>query len=344
MSTNKHRLITYQDILLLQCIKYIPQTTEYEKLEFLKFNENLLETSGEFIFKPFCEKLIPYKKYIDQMMKLEPEILESGIIFFYFPIFYSYVKGLYKSIDIEDFFKYTLLFMLGDNYMDNYDIDLKLLLDTCLYPKKRFELEKADTMEYNLLFDISEICEQLYDKYPGIDKVMKNIFVKQIESVKIQKNPNLDLDVYRRICQEKGNATNYPCYYMYHYHEMFDIEFTDFENIPDNNFGFVIQIIDDVIDMKSDRKNGITTYCSKLYDIEGSLDKLFDETVDIILNIKEDIYKPILLSTWIGTIHLVPQYFSETLIKKCEKYCLFPSGYDYRKLLHKHLLKHYLNC
>jgi len=319
------RLIKYRDILLLRCAKYVPYNKDQQaKHDFVLYTEFLLSTLGQ-LFEEFIAGLEPYERYLKDMYDKEPDMLNTGFLFFLFALVYCRLHDIHDA-HTEDFFVYTLLYMLGDNYMDNYDVDvdeLKRIINCCYVPAS----PSCDGKDNNksILVEISRLCNKLYVRYPGIDVLMKNLLYEQIKSTKIQKHSDLDLDIYLQNARNKGNCVARV------YHHMFSFPYQD-------DVGYVMQLIDDTLDMHLDREHGITTYCSKMYDMHHNLDNIIDTSLEIVLNMKDPVYKVILLSILFAVPQLHPEYFSEELVEDCRPLSVFPKKYDIRKVITEKLL------
>lgn len=233
----------------------------------------------------------------------------SGLIFFYACIIYFMSITNNAEKYIKDILDYNILYLLVDNLIDDGG-DKKIFRKmkmTILFPSifRNFKNEKLKTIRdlyYNFIL-----------KYPKLKKEFIKLFKYEIDGHKIEKQKDLSYEKYYFNCLNKGNQT---------------IKIINkILKIDIYNIGFIVQLIDDLMDIKEDLKSNIYTLANVTLDREKNLDSYVNFIFCEINKIEKfEIFKYIFKYIVMYEVTKNPDYFSQELFTQIEKYALL----DYR--------------
>lgn len=194
----------------------------------------------------------------------EYDLLSSGYEFFS-PLIYFFLCFPTKN-SLSFSLKYTLLYMLVDSYMDDVKISkeekkdglrqMKILINN---PSERHSM-KLDNLSQKQLFKSAEIYEDLTINYPHCKESLLNLFQKQLEGIKIQENPNCNLEEFWMNTRNKGNAT---------IRVILDFAQMDYDLIFTGEIG---QLVDDICDMRDDITSGHSSIATAIFKKYGNID------------------------------------------------------------------------
>jgi hypothetical protein len=253
--------------------------------------DNIYEKIKEIDFTPLILSFTSRLETIPCSFSKSEQV--SGSICFFGGIFtslqnYGYIR------EIEGLFTFAACYMLIDHFLDNNEIS---------------SIEKNQTMReiYNFIHEEdlkkenkgnikgkNKIINAVADRYldlikrvPECKKHIIQLFDSELKGVEIQKNKNLKREDYQKIAHEKGGWTS-AC--------IASIIGLSVEG--DNfNLGSIIQLVDDLIDIKDDTNLEIYTLVRYDYD-RGYLDNYIFETIEKINEISPlyNFFRIILLS------------------------------------------------
>lgn len=218
------------------------------------------------LIKPFLPKINRYVEYIS-----------SGLFFFYICVIYCMHFPNWGDY-IQDILLYDLLYLLVDHYIDDNKISHR---DKDIAISQMFLLIKDPWIYKNLCLKdpilevIVEIYIELLTRRPNIIDSVVLLFQEEIKGFYIQKDLKLTREDYYQVAVNKGGYTVQILQNI--------IGNEDFEVSCDCfNIGAILQLVDDCLDVISDKEDGIYTIAS--YDLlkDGNLNRLWIEIVSRI--------------------------------------------------------------
>lgn len=192
-----------------------------------------------------------------------------------------------------------------------------------------WDLHSASTLQSTIIFRYqSLISHGTKDERRRKIEALKDIYYLEIKSSQVQKNTNLDRDLYLDICENKGGATVQAIEAIL--------------GLPVSHDGYqlgaCIQLLDDLYDVQKDINDKIITVATHDLDKYGNLDELFCYTIIKIDNLDKRylIFKIGLLEMLIALIATMSENFSDQLIDMIDPdiipvtsdFILGPSVYD----------------
>lgn len=260
--------------------KWLPPITEQDKII---INNILLGTDNTFgihLLRQYIKLLKPYTELLNINKPREADCLASGLIFFYGCLIYI-MHFSHWGNHIEDIFLYNLLYILVDHYIDDMTIDAKSktlaisqMSHLIINPLAHETMPLIDPV----LKTIAIIYHRLLTRCPQIQEPLIKLFYAEIEGFTIQNTPSLPRQVYYDICLKKGGYTMQAL-----------------QNIINNtdpcitqaafHIGTIMQLIDDCLDVLSDKNNGIHTIATHDLEKFGTLDNLWLDIIQRILSI-----------------------------------------------------------
>lgn len=262
--------------------KWLPPITTEDKNIVFDILTGTEATIGVPLLKIYLEMLRPYAKILgiigDGNKPREVDCVASGIVFFYGCLFYIMHFPNWGS-HIRDIFLYNLLYILVDHYIDDIQIDSDLKNQAIIQMYILIE----DPLSYKtiplidpVLKTIAIIYNELITRCPDTKDSIITLFKAEIEGLSIQKKNSLERDKYYDISLRKGGHTMQVLQHI--------VGNTD-STINDASFhmGTIMQLIDDSLDMHTDKKNGINTIATHDLTKYGNLDDLW---IDIMTRIK----------------------------------------------------------
>lgn len=247
-----------------------------------------------------------------------------------------------KDIDISftmAIFGYSMLYPYTDNYLDNIEISMKEKSEFNHRFYKRLlgeEIEGRNTHERQV-FKLVEHIESVFsrEEYPKVFKGLLLIYKEQVKSLTQQEgisNPYerdmLDISI------EKGGASVIVDGYL------INGSLTRDEEIFTYGYGFLLQLCDDLQDVKVDYENKHMTIMSQLagkYKLDNIVNKLINLTIHVLddatcfkgknINEVKKLIKDNCILMIIFAIVMNKDYFSKEYIKEVSKYLPFTLSY-----------------
>ena len=210
----------------------------------------------------------------------EADCAASGLIFFYVCLLYiMHFPGWGKHI--EDVFLYSLLYILLDHYIDDIRLDpsvkntaIAQMSILIVDPSAHSRLPLVDP----ILKTIALTYQKLITRCPTSKQSMMELFKAEIEGLSIQKDATSTRERYYDIACRKGGYTLrvVQC-----------IVENDDPIVSEECFrlGAIMQLIDDSVDVLSDRKNGIHTIATHDLYHNKTLDRLWLDIINEINSI-----------------------------------------------------------
>lgn len=236
-------------------------------------------------------------------------------------------------------FGYSMLYPYTDNYLDNTKITLENKKNFNSRFSKRLsgeEIEAKDSHEKNV-YKLVSCIEEVFNReeYPKVYESLLLIQEGQKKSLYEQEGVSIP---YERdmlsISIVKGGASVLADGYLV------CGELTTEEEIFAYGYGFLLQICDDLQDVKVDLENGHMTIISQIaekYNLDRIINKLINIIVDIVdsakcfkgENVKElkDLIKDNCITMVLFAIVDNKEYFSTEYIKELNGYLPFTLGY-----------------
>ena len=234
-------------------------------------------------------------------------------------------------------FGYSMLYPYTDNYLD----DTKISKEEKKEFNNRFSLKlkgekvlNKDSYEekvYKLVDNIEEVFPRI--EFPKVYESLLKIHEGQIKSLMQQEKVTIPYDTdIMGISLEKGGASVLVDGYLIRG------DLTKEEEEFCLGYGFLLQIADDLQDVKEDLKNSHMTIMSQIagrYDLDPLANKLIDFTVDFMDNHSclkgknnlRELIKNNSLILILFSIVLSKEYFSDKYVKKIEGYLPFTIEY-----------------
>ncbi len=249
-------------------------------------------------------------------------------------------KSFGKNIEFNmASFGYSMLYPYSDNYLDDpkVPIDEKLDFNKRFYRRLLGEKLEQRSIHEGQVFDLVGKIEEVYDRetYSKVFESLLIIFEGQRKSLIQQEgisNPYerdmLDISI------EKGGASVLADGYL------IDGFLSEEEEFFTYGYGFLLQLCDDLQDVKEDYDNEHMTVMSQLagkYNLDNIVTKLINLTVHIIKETEcfkgdniDEIKKLIIDNCTLMIIFAVAMgknYFSKEYVKEIAKYLPFTLGY-----------------
>lgn len=236
----------------------------------------------------------------------------------------------------EAIFGYSMLYPYTDNYLDNVNIDIKDKINFNKRLLKRLNGEKicAENEYEGKVYSLLEYIEKEYnmENYPEVYESLIKIQIGQILSLDQQNNITIP---YERdilgISIEKGGASVLVDGFIINGKlKTNEIKFCI-------GYGILLQLADDLQDVKEDIKNNNITIMSQLagkYNLDSIANKLINFTIDIINNIKDNsndaltkLIEDNCLMLIFFSIAFSKEFFSRSYIEEIENYLPFTLRY-----------------
>lgn len=249
-------------------------------------------------------------------------------------------KVMGRDIEFSNaIFGYSMLYPYTDNYLDNIEVSLEDKKNfNNRFSKRLMGLQidaKDDYAEkvYELVSCIEEVFNR--EEYPKVYEGLLLIHEGQKKSLYEQEDVSIP---YERdmlsISIEKGGASVLADGYLV------CGELTKEEEIFAYGYGFLLQVCDDLQDVKDDFKNNHMTMISQLvgkYNLDKIINKLINIIIDIVdnadcfkgenINDLKDLIKDNCITMVLFAIVDNKEYFSKEYIKELSGYLPFTLGY-----------------
>lgn len=236
-------------------------------------------------------------------------------------------------------FGYSMLYPYSDNYLDDPNIDIKekKSFNERFYRRLLGEKLESNSNHENQIFQLIERIEQVYDRksFKKVYESLLIIFEGQRKSLTQQEgisNPYerdmLDISI------EKGGASVIADGYL------IDGQLSEDEESFSFGYGFLLQLCDDIQDVREDSEYSHMTVMSQLagkYNLDSIVTKLINLTIYVVKEAKcfqcenEDMLKKLIIDNCIlmiiFAVAMAKEYFSKSYIKEIEKYLPFTLGY-----------------
>lgn len=307
------------DYYISRIKKWIPPLTKEDKELFHRILSSTEQTFGAFFLKRYASMIKPYIGLISRSS--EPNCLASGAIFFFGCLIYVMHYPNWGK-HIEDILLYNLLYILVDNYIDDASTkqeskqesikNMKLLLEN---PEKDFGL--TDPMLVTLL----EIYRKMLERHPSVKNSLKQVFLAEVEGLKVQNSKNLTRQEYLNIAIKKGARS------------IFVLQDIVDDHSPENTkeselWGVILQLVDDSADVDEDVVNNIHTVATHDLKTTGNLDNLWCHVAELLD--KTEKFKIFKILFAIISAYLPSKYaknYSKELTAKLSEFNLF-EGFD----------------
>jgi len=264
--------------------KWLPPISEDDKISLMIILSGADTKFGTPLLQKYIEFLRPYTEILgvvgENNRPREADCVASGIVFFYGCLFYiMHFPGWGKHI--EDIFLYNLLYILVDHYIDDIRIDpqfkdiaISQMFILIINPLAHETLPLIDPV----LKTIAIVYHRLITRCPAAKNTIIKLFNTEIEGLVIQQKSHLDREKYYDIAIRKGGYTMQV---------LQNIIGNEDPIISESSFhiGTIMQLIDDSVDVMSDRNNSINTIATQDLKLRGNLDELWIDIVDRIHNI-----------------------------------------------------------
>lgn len=236
-------------------------------------------------------------------------------------------------------FGYSMLYPYTDNYLDNKEISLDI--------KKRFndnfkkvligENIQGETDYEEKVYDLVKKIEELYprENYSKVYDSLLYIHEAQVKSLSQQSEANIPYEnnILGISIEKGGTSVLADGYLIYGDLTAEEMEFT-------YNYGFLLQLCDDIQDIEEDLKNGHNTIMTQLAGknyLDSIVNKLINYTINLIdeancfvgknhLELKKLIKNNCISMILIAVIKN-KKYFSKEYIESLEEYLLMSSKY-----------------
>lgn len=236
-------------------------------------------------------------------------------------------------------FGYSMLYPYSDNYLDNPEITIeeKRKFNEKFYKRLLGEKLRPNSEHENQIFQLIERIENVYarEKFEKVYESLLIIFEGQRKSLTQQEglsNPYerdmLDISI------EKGGASVIADGYL------IEGDLTSEEEKFSFGYGFLLQLCDDLQDVKEDKENKHMTVMSQLagkYNLDSIVTKLINLTIYVVEKAEcfscenEELVKKLIIDNCtlmiIFAAVMAKEYFSKSYIKEIEKYLPFTLGY-----------------
>lgn len=260
-------------------LTWLPPITHEDRTTIMNVITGTERTIGAPLLRKYIELLRPYTEVlgISDNHPHEADCLASGIVFFYGCLFYIMHFPNWGH-HIEDIFLYNLLYILVDHYIDDVHIQEEFKDSTIA---QMFILIN-DPLEYQnlqlvdpILKTIAMVYHRLITRCPLTKPIIIKLFQAEIKGLAIQKSSSLSRDTYYQIALEKGGYTMQVLQRI--------VNNTDPSlDLAAYQLGEIIQELDDVLDVLSDKTNGLYTIATYDLNNKGNLDDLW---IDIMKRI-----------------------------------------------------------
>lgn len=236
-------------------------------------------------------------------------------------------------------FGYSMLYPYTDNYLDDTTIDIN---EKNKFNNRLQERLKGENISYNnnqeaQVYKLVENIEEVFPrkKYPKVYESLLQINNGQIRSLEQQEKVTIpyDKDILGISILKGGSSVLVDGYLVRGELTPEEIEFCI-------GYGFLLQLGDDLQDVKEDLKNNHITLMSQLagkYYLDTISNKLINFTVNLVDNLKcknkenEDGLKELIKNNCIMlilfSIALSKEYFSKEYVKTIEEYLPFTIEY-----------------
>jgi len=256
----------------------------------------------------------PIKAFTSRLSEIDCEFSKSeqvsGSICFYGGVFTSLLNYGYIE-NIEGLFTFALCYMLIDHFLDDKNISdeekNESMRDIYLF------IMNGEKTDNKLLNAGSDRYLKLIQENPKTKEYFIKLFKSELRGVNIQKNKNLDREIYLEIAEEKGGLTAAVIG-----------SIIGLEDIEESmKLGALIQLTDDYLDIGDD--TALEIYTLARYDLDnGNLDEYVIYTIKKIGELSNvyNFFKPILLLGIILGVNDTGN-ISEELNSILQKYNLF---------------------
>lgn len=293
---------------------WLPPITKEDKITVVESITGTEATFGVPLLRKYIEMLRPYTEILGitgkEKKPREADCVASGIVFFYGCLFYIMHFPNWGS-HIEDIFLYNLLYILVDHYIDDIGIDIQIknqaisqMFILIIDPLAHDKIPLIDP----ILKTIAIVYHRLITRCPDCKNAIITLFKAEIEGLDIQKKSSFSREEYYDIALRKGGYTMQVLQKIVGNTEP-EIESATF------HIGTIMQIIDDILDSNSDKRNKIYTIGTYDSEIKGNLNELWVDVVQRIADIdpKFTIFKILYTIFAVYIPDRLPDKFSEDL-------------------------------
>jgi len=274
--------------------------------------DSLKTTDFTPVVKAFTDRLrtIPWK------FSKSEEV--SGSICFFGGVMTSVLNYGYIE-EIEGLFTFAVCYMLIDHFLDNSEIND---VDKIKCIKEIYSFIVSGEKNNNLMVTaVGDRYLDLIKRVPKSREYFIKLFQSELKGVVVQKSTNLSREEYLKAAEEKGGMTSLCIA------SIINLEIEEngnYENDDSYRYGKITQFVDDLLDIKDDKAEGIYTLAR--YDLKnGNMNKYIYETIKDIdkLSPVYNVFKIILLSGIILGVHDNPGSVSDSLTSIIQKYNIY---------------------
>lgn len=261
---NKNQLIHLGNIIS----RYSLNITRQDYQVFSRIYNSIIEGKISIsLVDQYVDSIIPYVDELGIMTQTEhsEELLTSGLYCYLGIYFFGLCLAGSSILELmKDMFNFVLLYLYVDHYLDDNKVDklskaktVKIMMQQLYHP----DLETAPPKMRGLVTAYLRLLE----KAPSAKQVLIDLFLAEIEGVRYQQDSSKSRDEYLAIAEKKGGKVG-------------DAIAACLGFPPDRAYykiGACVQLLDDMIDAKYDRDNGIHTVATYDLDRYGTLDHLY---------------------------------------------------------------------
>jgi ribosomal protein L23 len=305
---------------------WLTKFTHEDKVKVMKSLTGDAKSYGYPLLQQYINLIKPYSKVLgfEDNCPREADCAASGIVFFY-GCFLCIIHFPNWGEYIDDILNYNILYMLVDHFIDDSKVFEKTK-NIAIYQMKQLIIDPGCSDKLQLvdpiLKTISNVYSKMLNKRPKIKSSISKLFSVEIESVTTQKRSDLNREEYYDLALRKGG---YTMQVIQHIVGDTDVEIT--ESLF--HIGTIMQLIDDCIDVDSDKANNINTIAT--YDLlhYGNLDILWLDIIDRIgiIDSKFNIYKVIYSVFAVYLPDRIKDKYSSSITNKSNNYNLFDYSY-----------------
>ena len=234
-------------------------------------------------------------------------------------------KGYIKNIDA--LFTFALCYILTDHYLDDNNISKDQKKETVKQLNKFINdpSPRQTSNENEIVQAVGSRYTDMINKIPSCSEHLKIIYNYELESTALQYKNNLNRQEYLTIAEKKGGLTFLAI------QSLLEMEITNEEY----KVGACIQLVDDLLDINEDIRDGINTIATHDLITNNNLDKLLIYTVKSIceLNRVYNVFKVLLLPLLMFAVHTNKKMYSCEIIQILLPFIHFDESFNKRYLV-----------
>lgn len=324
----------HQSINLAQ--KWLPPILNEDKIAIMNILTGTEITFGTIMSRKYIELLRPYTDILGisgtNNQPRETDCVASGIVFFYCSLFYIMHFPDWGH-HIHDILLYNVLYILVDHYIDDIHVNPQLKAQAI----SQMHILITDPLSHEsmvlvdpILKTIAIIYNQLITHCPSTQAIITKLFHAEITGLHIQKDNTSSRHTYYDIASQKGGYTVQVLQAIVNNNDL---------NVASFELGTIMQLLDDMLDVLSDKENGIHTIATHDLEHTGNLDILWMDVINKIYNLDSQftVFKILYTAFAVYIPDRLPQNYSTELQSLTNPLNLF-SGCDASALLVSHIM------